>query len=357
VKYLVDLAKSTNVPVIMTIHQPAAMVFDMLQDLYLLEGGRIAYFGPILSARPYFTSIGYDCPSGVNPADFYLDVIYKPPSLPAHEGMQWRNMYTVSPLGERMMGGVDSNANPLKKIGDAPPSNWKRMEIILTFFLKYYGTDPGYYLFRMVYLLLAAVYVGTIYLNLDNNTSELGKYSGAIFFSLWTVLFGAVGSTGLVAADRRQSFEQIKNGIISPLVYCVGQFIATIPYNLLCAIVFQAVFHWLTNINPLFVSFVYGIMLTFGLLTTMESLMFIVVEVVKDAMLSVTFAMVLLGTLFLFPGFFIQVDQMPDWISWLSYILPSTVSTLTLSYIFSDFVRCVVCFQRLPACDLSHPEL
>lgn len=102
---------------------------------------------------------------------------------------------------------------------------------------------------------------------------------GAIFFSLWTVLFGAVGSTGLVAADRRQSFEQIKNGIITPLVYCTGQYIATVPYNLLCAIVFQAVFHWLTNINPLFVSFVYGIMLTFGLLTTMESLMFIVVEV------------------------------------------------------------------------------
>lgn len=178
VKYLVDLAKSTNVPVIMTIHQPAAMVFDMLQDLYLLEGGRIAYFGPILSAKPYFSSIGYDCPSGVNPADFYLDVIYKPPSLATHKGLQWRNMYTDSPLGQRMIRGVDNNNNALKKIGDAPPSNWTRMKIILMFFLKYYGVDPGYYFLRIVYLLLAAVYVGTIYLDLDNNTSELGKYSG-----------------------------------------------------------------------------------------------------------------------------------------------------------------------------------
>lgn len=62
------------------------------------------------------------------------------------------------------------------------------------------------------------------------------------------MLFAAVGSTGVVASDRRQSFEQI---------------------------------------------------------------MMVVVEVVKDAMLSVTMAMIMMGVLFLFPGFFIQVSGMP----------------------------------------------
>jgi small-conductance mechanosensitive channel len=54
--------------------------------------------------------------------------------------------------------------------------------------------------------------------------------------------------------------------------------------------------------------------------------MYVVVEVVKDGMLSVTFAMVVLGLLFLFPGFFIQVKEMPAWISWISYIVPTKVS-------------------------------
>ncbi len=39
--------------------------------------------------------------------------------------------------------------------------------------------------------------------------------------------------------------------------------------------------------------------------------MMVVVEVVKDAMLSVTMAMIMMGVLFLFPGFFIQVSGMP----------------------------------------------
>lgn len=55
------------------------------------------------------------------------------------------------------------------------------------------------------------------------------------------------------------------------------------------------------------------------------SIMYVVVEVVKDGMLSVTFAMVVLGLLFLFPGFFIQVKEMPPWISWISYIVPTKV--------------------------------
>jgi len=82
VNYLVELAVNTNVAVIMTIHQPAEMVFDMLQDLFLLEGGRLAYFGPLQATQRYFQSLGYQCPASTNPSDFYLDLIYMPPSIP-----------------------------------------------------------------------------------------------------------------------------------------------------------------------------------------------------------------------------------------------------------------------------------
>lgn len=181
---------------------------------------------------------------------------------------------------------------------------------------------------RVAYLIFAGIFVGTMYLNLETRTTELVQYSGAIFFSIWAVLFGVVGSTGLIAADRRQSFEQVKNGIISPIIFCVGQFIATIPYNLACALVFQSIFHWLTDINPSGESFIYGILLSAGHLSVMEAIMYLVVEIVKDGMLSVTMAMVVLGMLFLFPGFFIQVKEMPAWISWISYIIPTKVLRL-----------------------------
>jgi ABC-type multidrug transport system ATPase subunit len=72
VKYLVILAKTTNIAIIMTIHQPSALVFSMLDDLLLLETGRIVYGGGLEHAVAYFNSHGYTNPDNVNPAEYYL---------------------------------------------------------------------------------------------------------------------------------------------------------------------------------------------------------------------------------------------------------------------------------------------
>ena len=84
--------------------------------------------------------------------------------------------------------------------------------------------------------------------------------------------------------------------------------------------------HWMTNINPRGEPFIYAVLATCGHLLLMEGFMLLVVQVLRIAMLSVTFAMVIMGYLFLFSGFFIKVSDMPDWISWISYITPTKVS-------------------------------
>jgi hypothetical protein len=96
--------------------------------------------------------------------------------------------------------------------------------------------------------------------------------------------------------------EQVKNAVIAPGVYCLAQFIASIPFNFIAALVFQSIFHWLTNINPNGEVFIYAVLITCGHLLLMEAVMLSVVQALANAMLSVTFAMVVLGSLFLFSG-------------------------------------------------------
>lgn len=63
----------------MTIHQPSGGVFARLDDLYLLEQGRLAFAGSLPAADTYFRDIGFVRPAAENPADFYLDLVnYKP---------------------------------------------------------------------------------------------------------------------------------------------------------------------------------------------------------------------------------------------------------------------------------------
>jgi hypothetical protein len=234
-------------------------------------------------------------------------------------------LYAASPFMKEI------NSKRPSKFDEAPiamenPTFFARLETFVQFFLHYFKVNPGYYSYRMLYLFLSGIYVGSIFINLDANVENLGDYSGAIFFAIWCTLFAAVGSTALVASDRRQAVEQVKNNVLTPGIYCLGQLTASVPYNFICALIFQAVFLALTNISTKFDQIVFGILLTFAHLVLMESIMFVVVEVVKDAMLSVTLALVVLGTLFLFAGFFVQVSEMPVWIRWMCYMIPTKYS-------------------------------
>lgn len=342
VKYLVELSAATNVVVIMTIHQPAPMVFDMLQDLYLLEQGRLAYFGPLQATKQYFKNLGYDCPLDVNPADFYLDLVSDSPGADKNNGeerrnnekdsMSWSEMYYSSTMYTNfdavMNASVAGSSNAQKDASAEPvPGFLSRLICLMKFFLRYYTRDIGFYYLRVAFLVIVAVFIGTLFLRLDPTTDKIPQYSGAIFFNIWTVLFSAVAATGLLATDRRQAIEQVKNAVMTPSSYCLAQFLVSIPFNFFASVVYQSIFHWLIDINPNGESFIFAIVITCCHLLLMEGIMLTVVAALKNAMLSVTFAMVVLGYLFLFSGFFIPVENMPPSIFWLSYITPTKVHT------------------------------
>lgn len=58
----------------------------------------------------------------------------------------------------------------------------------------------------------------------------------------------------------------------------------------------------MVNLNPNGEAFIYGVLITTEHMLLMEAIMLTVVAVLKNAMLSVTFAMCVMGYLFLFPG-------------------------------------------------------
>ena len=175
-------------------------------------------------------------PPEINPADFYLDLIYKPPasedvsrasdSLVARnatskgsdfdeaELKEWRGIYRTSVLGAEVARKLQAQdeyetSHEMKAPDYDEPNSLARFVFLTSFFLRYFLVNPGYYVYRTCYLVMCAVYIGTLYLDLKTDTDQLIEYSGSVFFSIWATLFAAIGSTGLIAADRRQSFEQV----------------------------------------------------------------------------------------------------------------------------------------------------
>jgi ABC-type multidrug transport system ATPase subunit len=63
--------------VVATLHQPSSQIFATFDDLLVLAEGAIVYSGPALGLVPYFSKLGYVCPTYTNPADFlFMDVLH-----------------------------------------------------------------------------------------------------------------------------------------------------------------------------------------------------------------------------------------------------------------------------------------
>ncbi|KAF5379888.1 hypothetical protein D9757_007190 [Collybiopsis confluens] len=73
---LSGLAVEGQRTIIITIHQSRSELFHRFGNLLLLaKGGRVAYSGKASTMIPYFSHLGYQCPSNCNPSDWALDLV------------------------------------------------------------------------------------------------------------------------------------------------------------------------------------------------------------------------------------------------------------------------------------------
>jgi len=64
-----------GVTIATVIHQPRQAIFNLFDNVILLAaGGKTVFCGPPKSITPYFMSVGYSPPGGINVADWMLDI-------------------------------------------------------------------------------------------------------------------------------------------------------------------------------------------------------------------------------------------------------------------------------------------
>jgi len=325
VSYLVKIARFTNVAVILTIHQPSALVFQMLDDLCLLEKGKLAYIGTIPDATPYFEGLGLKKENEQeNDADYYLDTIQ---TENKGDNASWSEAFHNSRAGKNFEQALEvatsSDLNTKESSSQSKPSMLVSQWIMFKQFMTLFATNPGYFVSRFYALILIAVFQGTLYLDLQPDLANIPLYSGALFSTAIAVMLTAISGTSLFCDDRREAVDRIANGFYNPGTYVFGQFCASAIFNFFVSIIFTVIFHWLSNLGGDSAErFFYNLVITFGHLLLMDAALNMFIEIIKNSFLCTTSGMIFIGSNMLFSGFFRSRDSVPAAIDWVSSIMP-----------------------------------
>ena len=261
ISFVKDIAKTHNLIVITSIHQPSTSTFAMFDKLLLLSQGATAYSGSVAEVQPYFDKCGLPIPLYMNPAEFIIDFVNTDFARDRGEVDQQLNMVhsswrksrlasaTISELTDEMArDSMDTDFNAEDR-EEAAGVFVIPLALIHRSFIKSYRDIIAYGI-RIVMYMGLAVMMGTVWLRLGPTQSNIQSFINAIFFGGAFMSFMAVAYIPAFLEDRALFMKERANGLYGPTSFLIANFITGLPYLFLIALLFSIVAYWLTNFRP-----------------------------------------------------------------------------------------------------------
>ncbi|GAA6043179.1 hypothetical protein JCM8097_008713 [Rhodosporidiobolus ruineniae] len=356
VRFLRKLAAAGQA-ILVTIHQPNAMLFENFDRLLLLKsGGRTVYFGDIGKdshvLREYLARNGAVCPDNANPAEYMLEAIGAG-SGRAVGSKDWADIWNDSPefdtvkreiaqLKEEGLAMPESTDPSLKKEYATSFMHQLRVVSRRTFLAFYRSPDYGFT--RLFNHISIALCVGLTFLNLNDSVASLQYRVFAIFFIsvIPAIIMSQIEPMFLLS--RNTFVREASSKMYSSPVFAISQLAAEMPYSILCSVVFFLLLYYPMGFQM--GSDRAGYAFAFILLTelfavTMGQAVAALAPTIYAAAMTNPFLLVVFS---LFCGVTVPPTNMPHfWRAWLYYLDPFTwlISGLVTNEMHGLEIRCL----------------
>ncbi|KAH9548978.1 hypothetical protein CY35_11G116400 [Sphagnum magellanicum] len=337
--------------VIASIHQPSSEVFELFDNLTLLSGGRLVYFGEAKAAREHFAASGFPCPALRSPSDHFLRAINADfdqvkASLQGSFKMKAKDLETADLLNRmptpqvvRILVEAYQNSEY------AMASKLRIQEILQTqgmvlesggsqagFFRQSFtltrrsfvnmSRDIGYYWLRLVIYIVLSICLGTIYWRVGLEFSSILGRAGCIAYVGGFLTFMSIGGFPSFVEDMKVFHRERLNGHYGVLAFVVGNTLSSLPFLFLISLVSSSIVYFMAQLHQGFDHFGYFVLSLFVQVTIVESLMMAVASIVPNFLMGIITGAGIQGIFMLVAGFFRLPKDIPKplWRYPLSYM-------------------------------------
>jgi len=312
--------------IVCTIHQPSSRMYLLFDDLMLLSDGHVMYYGPAKDATAYFSKIAPACPSYYNPADYLLQlaVTEKDP-----DGTLMKDRlvghYEKEVYPNLQIEKVDpSTKTPLFVKGEAKwPSSFIEQFVLLGW--RSFRQKRGYIFQWLTFgqIIAITIIVSLIWFQRDTDVDSIDDRFGLIFFcSVYWSIYPMFRVLTSFPSERGVLSRERSTGTYRLSAFYFSKQVAETPLDLVLPTLYCVVVYWATGLNPepaKFFVFLITIMLDVAIAF---SIGFMIASAIVDVQKAIVVAATFFLSSMLLGGFYIDEEQIPDWLAWAQYLSP-----------------------------------
>ncbi|KXJ86959.1 ABC-2 type transporter-domain-containing protein [Microdochium bolleyi] len=346
-----DQAEILDIAAAVAIYQAPQSAYDMFDRVTLLYKGRQIFFGKISEAASYFENLGFERPARQTTPDFLTSMtsaserVVRPgfahqvPKTPDEFAARWKTSkerqalldeiqtyQEKHPRDERSLEYKQSRVADQQKhmrSGSAYLISFTE-QVKLNIWRAYRRllADPFFTIASMLYNLVMAIMLGSMFLDMKVDASTFYYRGGIIFFALLFNAFASQLEVLTVYAERPVIEKHNRYTLYRQSSQAIASFLMDLPYKTANMLVFNATIYFMTNLRREAGAFFFFCLTSYLTTLVMSALFRTLAYVTRTpAQAMVPSSLLSLG-LMIYTGFCIPPSYLPDWSHWMMYINP-----------------------------------
>ncbi|KAG2208507.1 hypothetical protein INT47_010203 [Mucor saturninus] len=331
IRFIRKLADS-GWPVLCTIHQPSAILFEHFDHLLLLvRGGRTAYYGEIgensQTMINYFESNGGPtCSPEANPAEYILECVGAGTSGKAKA--DWAQIWESSPESKKLVEELEeihsgSDANPTRPAETYATDLGNQFKLVFSRMSLAYWRSPDYNVGRFFNVMFTSLITGFTFWKLESSSSDMLNKLFALFGTFIMAMTLIILAQPKFITERQYFRREYASRYYSWLPWAISAVLVELPYIAFYSACFMFGFYWTAGMDSSSETSGYFYIMFTLLVCWAVTLGFVIASVSESPLMAAVINPLIISLLILFAGLMQAPSQMPKfWSSWMYWLDP-----------------------------------
>ncbi|KAL0362439.1 UNVERIFIED_CONTAM: ABC transporter G family member 10 [Sesamum calycinum] len=312
---LKSMAKNQGKTIVLTIHQPGFRILNLIDKVILLSNGVVLHGGSLDLLAERLKSVGYCIPQHVNALEFAIEVAE---SLHKEEN----HMIKIESCGE-----PDRDETLMNQLAEGKKifycnSPCKEVVILSQRFCKNIFRTKQLFAAKTIEALLTGIVLGTIFINAFGNSKKqkMQDQLGFFAFTLTFLISTTTEALPIFLQERRILMRETSRGVYRVSSYIIANTLVFIPFLLIVTLLYTSSVYWLVGLRRNIDGFLYFSLVVWLVALTANSFVACFSTLVPNFITGMSFIYGVMGSFFLFSGYFISKDSVPKYWKFMQYL-------------------------------------